>query len=659
MTTANGLVSHTETVLGGSNSPNRLNTLRPTLEALEQATTPGKVKSVLHRFIRDCVIEPISDNNKRRRIALVSAAAGSVLAGLGAKGGWGIVAVEVCAEADHEAIQDIDDTVSGGLVDGAEHPWHRGKEEPSRDKHSDAVPVQSGSYHAVVIQALADALSGDEDALYADRVLGHMCILSAEQLRSDSDIAKVRAAMSAAGLSLDKWDDAITDRRFVNIGEFKPPYDDLTSGGKPNPKSRRNVQQFLTASHSKVWFDEFNKKVFIECNGKSTPLDDESLREWMFRMREAGLPIDKEPASDALSNLALSDRRHPVRDYLKGLKWDGTERVNTWLSKYAGARDTELNTAIGRKFLIGAVRRIMQPGVKLRAMPILEGEQNIGKSLIFKTLAVRPEWYTDSLELGCDPKEVIELTEGKWIVETPELSGMSNRDVEHVKAMISRDVDKARLAYGKFSTEVPRQFVLGGTTNSDEYLKDKTGNTRFWGVRVKQPMIEALEKDRDQLWAEAVVLEARREAHWLDTAELQDLARTAAQRREEKSPLEDKWIELFKQAGNLGNVFLQSEHLYQAAGLDTAKAHQGHKRSLRYAAERTGWVSAKKRTAPDHRPYGYVPSGVKPENACVATYDRINQRFRATNKSRQSGVASEITDQNGSRTRITDHKKPL
>ena len=490
------------------------------------------------------------------------------------------------------------------------------------------------SLHSQIWKALDKAKNGDRSALFAEDVLDRMSFLSRDELTSDPEIAEIKAEMKAAGLSRKKWMKAVADYRRSVLAD-RIVYEDRRGLG-PNPKSRRNVQQFLDAAHAEVWFDEFNKKVFLELDGNTTPLDDDSLRELMFLMRESGLPIDKDPAGDALSSLAHRNKRHPVREYLNGLEWDGIRRVDTWLPKYAGARDTKLNRVYGRKFLIGAVRRIMQPGVKLRAMPILEVVQNIVKSLVFMTLAVEPDWYTDILELGCDPKEVIELTEGKWIVETPELSGMTNRDVEHVKAMISRDVDKARLAYGRFSTEVPRQFVLGGTTNTEEYLKDRTGNTRFWGIKIfEKPDIEALEEDRDQLWAEAVQIEASGEAHWLDTPELQALAQKSVQKREEQNPLEQTWIATFEQVRKKGDIFLSSDDLYRHAGLDdVSRIHQGHKNSLRYAAKRAGWISVRKRTGHDLRPYGYVPDGVEPEKATLAVYDRITKRFKTAAKPR-------------------------
>lgn len=637
MTTTSSLVSHTETVLGGNTK--RVRAIRQTLIELERAKNRKQAIAALTDCVVGCLDNP---KNGPGRIKLAASASGSVLAGLGITGDWGGIAHEVCKTIDSQQIDWLEETVSGELVDGAEHPWKR--DDKSRDKgrhikNATELPNHSGSYHSPVLRALDQAKAGDQEALFTSEVLNHMAASKPYELAADETIQTIKAQMAAAELPLAKWEAAIKKRRLEmasdGIGDLYP--DKLANGRTPDPKSLRNVQAFLEATDAIAWFDEFNQKAFIDHEGKTALLDDDSLREWMFHMRERGLRIDKDPASDALTTLAKRNKRHPVREYLASLKWDGKPRVDVWLSRYAGAKDTELNRVYGRKFLIGAVRRITKPGTKLRAMPILEGEQNIGKSLVFKTLAVNPEWYTDSLELGCDPKEVIELTEGKWIVETPELSGMTNRDVEHVKAMVSRDVDKARLAYSRFPTEVPRQFVLGGTTNTEEYLKDRTGNTRFWGIKVARPKIKALEKDRDQLWAEAVHIEESGEPHWLDTPELQELARKSAQKREEQNPLEQVWISTFEQAKKLGNVFLSSDDLYRAVGLeDIAKLHQGHKNSLRYAAKRAGWASERKRIG-EERSWGYVPCGIKAGDATPATYDRMSKRFKAA-KPRGSGA---------------------
>ena len=172
--------------------------------------------------------------------------------------------------------------------------------------------------------------------------------------------------------------------------------------------------------------------------------------------------------------------------YLGGPKWDGALRLDKWLTTYFGAADTPLNNALGRKTLIAAVRRLRQPGVKFDQMLVLEGTQGAGKSRALRALA-GDNWFSDNLEIGADTKRIMEIAAGKWIIEVPELSGMNRRDVEHVKAMLSRQVDEARLSYDRKTTKAPRQFILIGTTNASAYLHDDTGGRRFWPVRSPIP----------------------------------------------------------------------------------------------------------------------------------------------------------------------------
>jgi predicted P-loop ATPase len=142
-------------------------------------------------------------------------------------------------------------------------------------------------------------------------------------------------------------------------------------------------------------------------------------------------------------------------------------------------------------------------------MVILEQEiQGTDKSTALSILAVRDEWFSDDLPLNIEGKQVIEALRGRWIIEAGELSGMRRTDIGHLKAFLSRQVDRARLAYGRIVSEVPRQCVIVGTTNDLEYLRDTTGNRRFWPVRCQRFDVAALKRDRDQLWAEAAQREA-------------------------------------------------------------------------------------------------------------------------------------------------------
>src|SRR5262249_7296663 len=174
----------------------------------------------------------------------------------------------------------------------------------------------------------------------------------------------------------------------------------------------------------------------------------------------------------------------------------------------AGEEATEYTDAVGALMLIAAVRRIRQPGCKFDEMPVLESDQGKEKSTALRIMAVNDDWFSDDVPLNADGKRVIEALRGRWIVEAAELNGMRKGEVEHLKAFLSRAEDRARMSYDRLCTEVKRQCVIIGTTNSSEYLRDSPGNRRFWPVKIEQFDCEALRRDRDQLWAEAAKREA-------------------------------------------------------------------------------------------------------------------------------------------------------
>ena len=172
---------------------------------------------------------------------------------------------------------------------------------------------------------------------------------------------------------------------------------------------------------------------------------------------------------------------HPVREYLDAQQWDGTPRLDTWLSTYGGAKPCAYVDAVGALVLIAAVRRVRTPGVKFDELLVLESPQGTQKSTALRALCPRDDLFSDDLPLGVDSKHVIERTCGKWIIEASEMHGHRGRETEQLKAFLSRQVDgPVRLAYGRESTTVPRQFVLVGTTNTRTgYLKDTTGSRRI------------------------------------------------------------------------------------------------------------------------------------------------------------------------------------
>jgi predicted P-loop ATPase len=251
-----------------------------------------------------------------------------------------------------------------------------------------------------------------------------------------------------------------------------------------------------------------------------------------------GFDVGKEATRDAAETLAIENATHPIRDYLDSLSWDGMSRLDRWMTTYLGADDTPLNATIGRIVLIAAVRRVRQPGVKFDTILVLEGEQGVGKSTAIRILA-GPENFSDQNILTLDPKAQMELLEGVWIYELCELEGLSRADTSKVKAFASRSIDQGRPAYGRFKETRPRQVVFIGTTNEDKYLRDMTGNRRFWPVRVDKIELGMLERDRDQLFAEATREEQKGESLVLPEA-LWPVAQTEQQSRLEDDP----WVDI-------------------------------------------------------------------------------------------------------------------
>ncbi|WP_128426306.1 virulence-associated E family protein [Gudongella oleilytica] len=210
---------------------------------------------------------------------------------------------------------------------------------------------------------------------------------------------------------------------------------------------------------------------------------------------------------DALLGVVSVERLyHPIKNYLSTLKWDGVERLDTLLIDYLGADDTPYVRAVTRKTLVAAVARIYRPGTKFDSILVLNGSQGIGKSTLFSRLG--GPWYSDSLSISdMKDKTAPEKLQGYWILELGELAGIKKMDVETVKSFITRTDDKYRQSYGVSVESHPRSCIIVGTTNSDGgFLRDITGNRRFWPVRVmghgKHYAWELSEVD--QIWAEAI-----------------------------------------------------------------------------------------------------------------------------------------------------------
>lgn len=242
--------------------------------------------------------------------------------------------------------------------------------------------------------------------------------------------------------------------------------------------------------------------------------DDAGLRSYV----EKKYHIDSaNKVSDAVSLAMLEQARHPVREYLLGLTWDGVKRADTLFVDYLGADDTEYVREVTRKALLGAVARVMSPGCKHDHMLVLVGPQGCRKSTTLAKLG--KNWFSDSL-YTVNGKEAYEQLQGFWIIEMGEMAATRKAELEQIKQFISKQSDSYRAAYARRTQEHPRQCAFFGTTNDDEFLRDPTGGRRFWPVTVTdlgRTAGEYLTEDIiDQVWAEIMVRYNAGETWYLD-----------------------------------------------------------------------------------------------------------------------------------------------
>ena len=263
-------------------------------------------------------------------------------------------------------------------------------------------------------------------------------------------------------------------------------------------KSAENIRRLLELENVVIRYNEFTDTTIIEgLDGFGPELDDAAVtRLRIIAEDKHRLNVTKDKFYDVVMDTGRRNSLHPVREYLDRCQaqWDGVPRVDTFLPRYFGAEDTPLNHAFGRCQLIGTAMRARKPGVKHDEILILENPQGGFKSTALSILAINSEWFTDTYKLGSESQKSIEQTRGKLIVEVGEMSGMKGNEVEALKADLSRRTDRARMAYGRLAIDVPRGFTLWGTTNDDRYLKDITGNRRFWPVKCGGIDTEALRR---------------------------------------------------------------------------------------------------------------------------------------------------------------------
>lgn len=484
---------------------------------------------------------------------------------------------------------------------------NEGKTFSPREVDLDKLPKSVPDWTRVLI------VKGDEEGKYKSR--------------SEAVFAAL-CALVRAGVDDEKMFDILMDRDFrisdhiydqgdpqkaalKNIRSARATAEDFVRGDDGEILATQgNIRRAIAELGVSLRYNEFAGHNFIEgLDGFAPgPLQDPQLnRLYLLIDQRFGFRARIEFFTMVVSDEARLNSFHPVREYLDTLKWDREPRLDTWLIKYGGARDSEYVRAVGAKTLVAAVRRVREPGCKFDEMLILESEQGKDKSTALAVLAVRETWFSDDLPLDAESKKVIETLSGRWIVEAGELKGMNAKSILHLKSMLSRTNDSARMSYERLRKEAPRQCVIIGTTNESIYLKDETGNRRFWPVRVQLFDTAALRRDRDQLWAEAAQREAEGESIRLDPRLWSAAAVEQAERK-----VQDPWVPALEAHLANGISRISARDLWSVVGVPLDRREQRHNERLGNCMRELGYERTKLRFSRGRQPeWGYARVGEK------------------------------------------------
>lgn len=377
--------------------------------------------------------------------------------------------------------------------------------------------------------------------------------------------------------------------------------------GQPKPGVAKNWMLFLE-NHPKMrgvfGFDAFKMNIMLM---RCPPWEDagahwepRTLRDtdyanaamWLEGMHFTPKSTTIQPVVSAVAEKYQFDR---LREYLDGLVWDGKPRIRRWLVTHLGCVDTNYNAAVGMRFLISAVARGLEPGCKVDTMPILEGPQGAMKSTVLRDLFGK-SFFTDELsDIGS--KDAMMEMAGVWGIEVAEMHRFNASETNAVKKFLTRQVDRYRPPYGRSVIEVPRRVVLAGTINPEgsNYLKDPTGARRFWPVVVGKIDFDAVCRDRDQLWAEAVIEFRKNTPHWIQPDEAADVVAEQMRRTDV-----DVWTDAIADLAKTRSAVYQSEIL-KDLGIPLKDANDRHAARIGRVMKNLGWEMERDRTAGEDR----------------------------------------------------------
>jgi putative DNA primase/helicase len=347
-----------------------------------------------------------------------------------------------------------------------------------------------------------------------------------------------------------------------------------------------------------------------------------------YLTRTYGLPsIPRAALMEAIETVAHSRPFHPIREWLQTLQWDGRPRIDKWLIHALGESPDTLKPAmreylqqVGRFWLLGMVNRVMRPGCKFDYCPVLEGPGGYRKSTLVEALASTPYFSDTHFDVGRG-KEGQEQVQGLWMYEIAELANFGKAEIGLIKAFITAKVDRYRPSYGRVVESFERQCILAGTTNESTYLRDRTGNRRFWPIPVKKVInIDWVMKARAQLLAEAYALFLQDAPY---TPTFQDELRLFVPMQESRlveTAVVSEMLNVLTRAGktegpasvvNYLTEFVTIAQMALALGVDAAKSSPGLEAQIRSWFEHEGWERVKKQIN-GVRAWGYARPAVWP-----------------------------------------------
>jgi predicted P-loop ATPase len=309
---------------------------------------------------------------------------------------------------------------------------------------------------------------------------------------------------------------------------------------------------------------------------------------------EIGLQINKTDIQDAIAQVAADNRYHPVQDYLNKSVWDGERRIHLVPKMILGADDSPINSLLVRKFFLSSVARPMKPGCKCDTVFILVGAQGARKSSLFDVLS--SPWFIDTpIDIGGDLVRAYMTMRQAWLLEWSELEPLlRSRRHETVRGFLSSRKDDYIPKFGHYSVTVERSGVIVGSTNSDEFLNDETGERRYWPIHVGRINLDLAIKWKDQLWAEAVTLYRSGEPWWLADTEEQSVTPTRS-----RYVIRDVWAEpLLSWAPTFGRPFTTTEALMFGIGMKLESCTRAEEMRVAKIFKTSGW---ERRTDSDNK----------------------------------------------------------